>query len=100
MTKTLKMAAASFVLAAGFSTSAMANAITSWECEEISGGQQLTLTTQNTVSSSAVVNIDGTALSASPTINGSSVSLTVPTSTQCWAVAFTITDGGSTFGLN
>ena len=98
--KLLKTITASTFMALVASQGALANEITSWSCEKTSAGQTVSLVTQSAVSSAAVVNIDGTAQSGTATVTGSTVSLNVPTSVQCWAVAFTITDGGTTFGLN
>lgn len=100
MKNVMKTIIASSFLTLAASSGALANAITAWECEKSNSTQTVTLTTQTTVSSSAVINIDTVAQSGAVTVTGNKISTGIPTSTQCWAVAFTITDGGSTFGLN
>lgn len=97
--KLLKTLTAACLVTAFSGASAMANSITSWSCENASGSQTATLTTQSAASSSAVVNIDNVSQSGA-TISGTTITVDIPTSTQCWAVTFTVTDGGSTFGLN
>lgn len=100
MKKQITMGLTALALVAGFSTAAKANSITAWSCEETSSGQTLTLTTQSAVSGSAVINIDGTAQSGSVSVSGSNASIGIAANIACWDVTFTITDGGSTFGLN
>ena len=94
--KTIVTASALFM---GTQTAALANSITAWSCEKSDTGQTVTLTTQSAVSNSAVINIDGAAQSGSVTVSGNDVSVDIATSVQCWDVAFTVTDGGETFGL-
>lgn len=100
MKKQITMGLTALALVAGFSTAASANSITAWSCEETSSGQTLTLTTQSAVSTSAVINLDGTAQSGSVTVSGTNASIAIGANVACWDVTFTITDGGSTFGLN
>ena len=97
--KLLKTMTAACFITALTGANAMANSITSWSCEYSSGTQTATLTTQSAASASAVVNIDNVSQSGA-TISGTTISVDIPTSTQCWAVTFTVTDGGTTFGLN
>ncbi|MGC6517919.1 MAG: hypothetical protein ACON49_07850 [Candidatus Puniceispirillaceae bacterium] len=100
MKTVMKTIIASSFLTVAASSGALANAITAWSCEKTDTGQTVKLTTQSAVSSSAVINIDGAAQSGAVTVDGTTASIDVATSVQCWAVTFTITDGGSTFGLN
>ena len=85
---------------AGFSTQALANAITAWSCEETSAGQTLTLTAQSSLGGSAMINLDGTAVTSAVTVSGNTASTTVAANLACWDTTFTITDNGATFGLN
>jgi hypothetical protein len=100
MKQVMKTIIASSVLSVVLSSGAFANAITAWTCEKTNSGQTVKLTTQTAVSSSAVINIDSEAQTGAVTINGNVASTAIGTAVQCWAVDFTITDGGSTFGLN
>lgn len=100
MKQVMKTLIASSVLSVALSSGALANAITAWTCEKTDTGQTVKLTTQTAVSASAVINIDAVAQTGAVTITGNEASTAISTATQCWAVAFTITDGGSTFGLN
>lgn len=100
MKQVMKTLIASSVLSVALSSGALANAITAWTCEKTDTGQTVTLTTQTAVSASAVINVDAVAQTGAVTITGNEASTAISTATQCWAVAFTITDGGSTFGLN
>ena len=67
---------------AGFSTQALANAITAW------------------LGGSAMINLDGTAVTSAVTVSGNTASTTVAANLACWDTTFTITDNGATFGLN
>ena len=100
MKQVMKTLIASSVLSVALSSGALANTITAWTCEKTDTGQTVKLTTQTAVSSSAVINIDAVAQTGAVTITGNVASTAISTATQCWAVDFTITDGGSTFGLN
>ena len=79
---------------------AYANSITSWSCEAASGSQTLTLTTSSSMSSNAIVNINGSAQSGVTEVNGSSVSVAIGADIACWDSTFTITDQSDTFGSN
>ena len=100
MKNVIKTVIASGLLTIAANSGALANTITAWSCEKTASGQTVELTTQSGVSSSAVINIDGTAQTGAVTVSGSMASTNVATSVQCWDVDFTITDGGATFGLN
>lgn len=80
--------------------SAYANSITSWSCEVANGSQTLTLTTSSSMSSNAIVNIDGTAQTGATEVNGSSVSVAIGANIACWDSTFTITDQSNTFGAD
>ena len=100
MKQVMKTLIASSALSVVLSSGALANAITAWTCEKTDAGQTVKLTTQTAVSSSAVINVDAVAQSGAVTVTGNVASTAIGTAVQCWDVDFTITDGGSTFGLN
>ena len=91
----------SVTIASSFITvSAYANSISSWSCETANGSQTLTLTTSSSMSSNAIVNIDGSAQTGVTEVNGSSVSVAIGADIACWDSTFTITDQSDTFGSN
>ena len=81
-------------------TSAFANTITGWSCEASGGSQTLTLTTSSSMSSDAIVNINGSAQTGLTEVTGSSVSVAIGGDIACWDSTFTITDQSETFGSN
>ena len=78
----------------------LANGITGWSCEAGASTQTLTLTTSDTMSNGAVVNINGAAQTGATEVSGNSISVAIASSVACWDSTFTITDGASTFGAN
>lgn len=88
------------IVSSFITVSAYANSITSWSCETANGSQTLTLTTSSSMSSNAIVNIDGSAQTGVTEVNGSSVSVAIGADIACWDSTFTITDQSDTFGSN
>lgn len=83
----------------GLSTVApsFADTVNQWSCYENGGTSYVDVFVSATLSSSAKIHLDNTAIVGAHTVDGLLVTAALPSGTNCGSVVITVVDGGTTY---